>query len=89
MTLPGSGVHRARCPFGECVHESFNSIFRDEILSRELFLNLAEAYVLIERWRVEYNEQRPHGSIDYRTPREYGAEPEETVGNFESAEGLT
>jgi len=54
-----------------------------------LFVNLAEAQVLIERWRVEYNEQRPHGSLDYRTPLEFAAELEETTGNLESAEGLT
>lgn len=76
-------------PWENAYTESFNSIFRDELLNRELFVNLAEAQVLIERWRVEYNEQRPHGSLDYRTPLEYAAELEETTGNLEPAEGLT
>ena len=76
-------------PWENAYTESFNSIFRDELLNRELFVNLAEAQVLIERWRVEYNEQRPHGSLDYRTPLEFAAELEETTGNLESAEGLT
>lgn len=51
--------------------ESFNSIIRDELLNRELFANLMEAEVLIERFRQEYNEYRPHGSLGYATPAEF------------------
>jgi len=48
--------------------ESFNGKLRDELLNREIFYTLAEARVLIERWRREYNEFRPHSSLGYRPP---------------------
>jgi transposase InsO family protein len=41
---------------------------RDEVLNREVFYNLKEAKVIIERWRQEYNKVRPHSSLGYRPP---------------------
>lgn len=52
--------------------ESFHGKFRDECLNREVFGNLLEAKVLIEAWRQQYNNQRPHSSLGYQTPREFG-----------------
>src|SRR6476660_6723357 len=51
--------------------ESFHDKLRDECLNRELFGNLQEARVILESWRVEYNERRPHSALGYRTPNEY------------------
>lgn len=51
--------------------ESFHDKLRDECLNRELFGTLAEARVILESWRVEYNERRPHSSLGYRTPEEF------------------
>jgi putative transposase len=51
--------------------ESFHDKLRDECLNRELFGNLHEARVILESWRVEYNERRPHSALGYRTPNEY------------------
>ena len=48
--------------------ESFNGKLRDELLSREIFTTLQEAKVLIEQWRREYNQIRPHSSLGYRPP---------------------
>jgi len=48
--------------------ESFNGKLRDELLNREIFATLTEARVFIERWKKEYNQVRPHGSLDYRPP---------------------
>jgi len=48
--------------------ESFNGKMRDELLNGEIFDTLLEAKVLIERWRVHYNEVRPHSSLGYRPP---------------------
>jgi len=48
--------------------ESFNGKFRDELLNREIFTTLEEAKVLIEQWRKEYNQVRPHSSLKYRPP---------------------
>ena len=54
--------------------ESFNGKLRDELLNREVFATLAEAKVLIEQWRREYNQVRPHSSLGYRPPA-----PEATI----------
>jgi putative transposase len=48
--------------------ESFNGRLRDELLNRELFLSLPEARYVLDEWREEYNERRPHGGLDWRTP---------------------
>jgi len=48
--------------------ESFNRELRDELLNREMFSTLNEARILIERWRREYNQLRPHSSLGYRSP---------------------
>ena len=48
--------------------ESFNGTFRRECLDAEEFANLREAKILIEQWRWEYDTQRPHSSLGYRTP---------------------
>jgi putative transposase len=48
--------------------ESFNGKLRDELLNREIFYTLAEAKVLIEGWRREYNQVRPHSALGYRPP---------------------
>jgi len=48
--------------------ESFGGRVRDELLSVELFSCLQEARVLIEDWRVDYNQNRPHSSLGMMTP---------------------
>jgi len=48
--------------------ESFNGKLRDELLNREIFTTLEEARVLIEQWRREYNQVRPHSSLRYQPP---------------------
>ena len=53
---------------------SLNGTLRAECLDREWFANLREAQIVIEQWRWEYNTQRPHSSLGYRTPAEIGAE---------------
>lgn len=56
--------------------ESFNSRFRDECLNEELFFDLADAKKKIEKWRMYYNEVRPHTSIGFKTPKQYEKELE-------------
>jgi transposase InsO family protein len=48
--------------------ESFNGRMRDELLSREVFTTLEEAKVLIEQWKREYNQVRPHSARNNRPP---------------------
>jgi transposase InsO family protein len=48
--------------------ESFNGKLRDELLDQEIFTTLKEAKVLIEQWRRQYNQVRPHSSLKYQPP---------------------
>ncbi len=48
--------------------ESFNGKLRDELLNREVFTTLIEANILIEQWRKEYNQVKPHSALNYRPP---------------------
>lgn len=51
--------------------ESFHDKLRDECLNREIFGSLLEAKIVVEEWRIEYNQQRPHSSLGYQTPEEF------------------
>lgn len=51
--------------------ESFNGRFRDECLTEQWFLSLADARELIEGWRCDYNAARPHSGLAGRTPVEF------------------
>jgi len=55
-------------PWENGYNESFNGKLRDELLNVELFNDLREAKVLIERWRRHYNTVRPHTSLGYQPP---------------------
>ena len=51
--------------------ESFNGSLRDECLNVNWFESLDEASAIIEAWRVEYNESRPHMALDGLAPGEF------------------
>jgi len=51
--------------------ESFFNKLRDECLNREVFRNGREAQAIVENWRQEYNNYRPHSSLDYLAPAEF------------------
>jgi putative transposase len=53
--------------------ESFNGKFRDECLNEHWFSDMPDARTKIELWRQDYNEVRPHSSLDNATPREYSS----------------
>jgi putative transposase len=55
-------------PWENGYNESFNGKLRDELLNGEIFTTLLEAKVLIENWRKEYNQFRPHSSLNYQPP---------------------
>jgi putative transposase len=48
--------------------ESLNGKLRDELPNGDIFYTVAEARVLIERWREHYNRVRPHSALGYRPP---------------------
>ena len=51
--------------------ESFNGRLRDECLNVHQFASLAEAQAILEVWRCDYNQQRPHSSLGDLTPDEF------------------
>jgi putative transposase len=61
-------------PTDNAFMESFNGTFRSECLNAHWFSTLAEAKRLIEAWRQEYNESRPHRSLGERTPVEFASQ---------------
>jgi len=52
-------------PVDNCYMESFNGRFRDE------FMGLYQVRKIIEDWRVDYNQARPHSSLGDLTPAEF------------------
>ena len=54
--------------------ESFNGRLRDECLNVLQLLSLADAKSKIEAWRIDYNHQRPHGSLGHVTPNEFASQ---------------
>jgi putative transposase len=53
--------------------ESFHGRLRDECLNASWFWNLWDARRKVADWRIEYNQQRPHSSLGYRTPEEFAS----------------
>lgn len=51
--------------------ESFNGKMRDECLNVHWFTDLDEARSMIEEWRRDYTQVRPHSSLGNRTPSEF------------------
>jgi putative transposase len=58
-------------PIENAYVESFNGRFRDECLNEHWFASLDEARVVIEEWRIDYNQYRPHSSLGELTPEQY------------------
>ena len=58
---PGSPWENGYC-------ESFNGKMRDQLLNGEIFYTLLEAKIIIEKWGIHYNTQRPHSSLGGRPP---------------------
>jgi putative transposase len=59
-------------PIDNAFIESFYGSFKDECLNTNWFLSLEDAREKIEAWRIDYNEGRPHSSLDNLTPMQYG-----------------
>lgn len=55
-------------PWENGFNERFNGSLRDELLNGEVFYNITEAAIMIEKWRKHYNEIRPHSSLGYKPP---------------------
>lgn len=54
-------------------NESFNGRLRDELLNETLFRSLPHARTVLEAWRRDYNEERPHSKLGWLTPQAYAS----------------
>jgi putative transposase len=61
---PGKPIQNAHC-------ESFHGRLRDECLNEHWFLGLGDARQIVETWRQDYNQVRPHSALGYQTPVEF------------------
>ena len=79
--LDGLGVEtkfiKPGSPWENGYNESFNGKLRDEHLNRESFSTLKEAQALTEKWRIDYNHERPHSALGGRPPCGWGSPPAE------------
>jgi putative transposase len=89
----GSAYIEPGSPWQNPYVESFGSRIRDELLAIELFSCLAEAKVMVEDWRNDYNEHRPHSALGMRSPtrfaRTWRAEQAAPAASLRSPSGLT
>ncbi len=53
--------------------ESLNGRIRDELLNAHSFVTIFEVRRRALAWKEDYNNVRPHSSLDYRTPRDFAA----------------
>jgi putative transposase len=61
---PGKPIQNAHC-------ESFHGRVRDECLNEHWFLSLGDARQIVEDWRQDYNQDRPHSALGYQSPAEF------------------
>jgi len=66
-------------PVENAYAESFIGRLRDECLNENWFSSVREARDIIETWRRDYNEVRPHSSLDNLSPREFMENTEKTL----------
>lgn len=55
-------------PADNCFIVTFNGSLRDECLNVHWFASLAEVQAIVEAWRVDYNEIRPHMALKEQAP---------------------
>ena len=59
--------------FGPVGNPQYQDYMENIYQSGELFLSLAEARYIVDRWRLDYNHHRPHSRLDWMTPAAYAA----------------
>jgi putative transposase len=60
-------------PQQNAIIERFNKTFREDILDANIFKDIEQAQLLTDEWIWEYNNERPHQSLNFKTPIEYAA----------------
>jgi putative transposase len=66
-------------PIENAYAESFIGRLRDECLNESWFTTLKDARTIIESWRIDYNNGRPHTSLGGLTPTEFRAKEEKIL----------
>lgn len=69
-------------PIQNAYIESFNGKLRDECLNENWFMNLSHAREIIADWRKDYNEVRPHSSLNNLTPIEFVGKVANPLGGY-------
>ncbi len=64
----GSAYIEPDSPWQNPYVEASAAASRDELLAVELFSCRAEAKVLVQDWRQDYDEHRPHSSLGMMSP---------------------
>lgn len=70
----GLDFSRPGTPGDNARNEAFNSVVRRECLTHHYFLDLEDASAMLECWKEEYNNERPHGSLGQKSSAQYRAE---------------
>lgn len=60
-------------PQQNAIVERFNRTYREDILDAHLFFSLQQVDEVTRPWKEDYNEERPHEALAYKTPNEYAA----------------
>ena len=60
-------------PVQNAFAESFIGRFRDELLNETLFRSLSHTRAVLEAWRADYNNERPHSRLGWMSPAIYAA----------------
>jgi len=60
-------------PQQNAIIERFNKTYREDVLDANIFNDIAYAIEITKAWIHEYNNERPHQSLNYKTPSEYAA----------------
>jgi len=60
-------------PVQNAFAESFIGRLRDELLNETLFRSLPHVRTVLETWRADYNDERPHSRLDWMSPSIYAA----------------
>lgn len=79
---PGKPIQNAHC-------ESFHGRLRDECLNEHWFLSLGDARQIVEAWRQDYNRDRPHSALGYRTPIEFAQRAATAAAALPNDDGLS
>ena len=79
---PGKPMQNAHC-------ESFHGRLRDECLNEHWFLSLGDARQIVEAWRQDYNRDRPHSALGYRTPIEFAQRAATAAAALPNDDGLS